>query len=105
MALVRGEKMPEVTYISEVECLVLVPNGIMDTQVVGVPDENDRKHTIRVGRGSLVEHGGKTYLPVGLVRVDRENRKAMVELPQEADSGTTRIWVPFVRFRRQENGG
>jgi hypothetical protein len=105
MAKVGGMTMAEVTYLSEVECLVLVPNGILDTQVVSVLDEKDRKHTIRIGKGGLVEHGGKTYLPVDLVHVDREHRKAMVELPQEADSGTKRLWAPFARFRRQENGG
>jgi hypothetical protein len=96
--------MSEVTYLSEVECVVVVPDGILDTQVVKVPDEEGRNHTLRVGKGSLVEQGGKKYLPVGLVQVDRKGRRALVELPEEADSGTSRLWVPFAHFRRQENG-
>jgi hypothetical protein len=97
--------MPEVTYVSEVECVVVVPDGILNTQVVRVSDEEDRAHTLRVGKGGLVENNGKKYLPVGLVHVDRKGKRALVELPQEADSGTSRVWVPFTRFRRQEMGG
>jgi hypothetical protein len=96
--------MTEVTYVSEVECVVVVPDGIIESQVVKVMDSENRANTLRVAKGSLVEKGGKTYLPVGLVRVDRERKCALVELPQEADSGTRRVWLPFARFRRQENG-
>jgi hypothetical protein len=96
--------MAEVTYVSEIECVVVVPNGIVDSQVVKVLDEGNRSHTLRVAKGSLVEAGDRWYLPVGLVRVDREQRRALIELPQEADSGTSRVWLPLARFRRQENG-
>jgi hypothetical protein len=97
--------MAEVTYLPEVECVVVVPDGILDSQVVQVPDTEGRNHALRVGKGSLVETSGKTYLPVGLVFIDRQGHRALVELPQEADSGTSRVWVPFAHFRRQENGG
>jgi hypothetical protein len=96
--------MAEVTYLSEVECEVMVSDGILDTQVVKVPDVEGHDHVLRVAKGELVEKDEKKYLPVGLVRVDYKLRRALVELPQEADSGTTRVWVPFTRFRRQENG-
>jgi WD40 repeat protein len=38
-------------------------------------------------------------------RTVAKHRRALVELPQEADSGTSRVWIPFTRFRRQEGGG
>lgn len=96
--------MAEVTYVSEVECDVVIPNGMLDTQVVRVTDESHFSHTLRVGKGSLVELGSKVYLPIGVVHLDHKNKRALIELPQEADSGTSRLWVPFAKFRRQENG-
>jgi hypothetical protein len=35
------------------------------------------------------------YLPVGVVHRDRERGVALIELPQEADSGAHRLWVPL----------
>jgi hypothetical protein len=95
--------MAEVTYVAEVECVVVIPDGILDTQVVKVIDVDNKKHTLRVAKGALVVKGSKTYLPVSLIHVDRKTGRALVELPQEADSGTSRIWVPFAQFRRQES--
>jgi hypothetical protein len=89
----------EVTYLAEVLCEISVPNGILDTQVVGVPDVDGNRQFLRVGKGMVTEEGGKTYLPVGIVELDRKSRKALVELPLEADSGFRRLWVPFDNFR------
>jgi hypothetical protein len=96
--------MPEVTYLAEVECDVVVPNGILDTQVIRVADTENHSHALRVAKGWVVEEGGKKYLPIGLIYVDYRGKRALIELPQEADSGTRRVWVPFARFRRQDEG-
>jgi hypothetical protein len=97
--------MAEVTYMPEVECVVIVPNGIMDSQVVKVTDIDNLGHMLRVAKGSLVENDGQTYLPVGMVILDRDRRRALVELPEEADSGTRRVWMGLPRFRRQQSNG
>ena len=94
--------MAEVTYISEVECDVVVADGILDSQVIRVLDAEGGVHMLRVAKGGLNAQGTKQYLPVGLVRVDQKAKRALIELPQEADSGTSRLWVPFGKFRRQE---
>lgn len=94
--------MNEVTYLSEVECEVLVPNAMLDTQVIAVTDNEGTRHVLRVAKGGLDEHAEKRYLPVGLVNVDRTSRCALVELPHEADSGRRRIWVPFASFLRKD---
>lgn len=94
--------MAEVTYISEVECDVVVPDGILGSQVVQVLDDKGHGHMLRVSKSGLNDNGGKKYLPVGLVQVDQKGKRALIELPQEADSGTSRVWVPFLKFRRQE---
>jgi hypothetical protein len=96
--------MTEMTYLPEVECTVTVPDGILDTQVVFVPDETGNRQFLRVGKGEVTQDLGKTYLPVWVVQLDNKGRRALVELPQEADSGTRRIWVPFERFRPQKVG-
>jgi hypothetical protein len=92
----------EITYLPEVECDVAVENGILDTHVVGVPDETNNRQYLRVAKGYVVREGGKTYLPVGIVHLDYRGKRALIELPQEADSGTRRLWVPFSRFRKQD---
>jgi hypothetical protein len=93
--------MSEITYLPEVECIVTVPDGILNTQVVAVPDETGNRHFLRVGKGSVTQEDGKTYLPVWVVQLDNRARRAQVELPQEADSGTRRLWIPYGRFRPQ----
>ncbi len=93
--------MTEKTYLPEVECIITVPEGILNTQVVAVPDETGDKHYLRVGKGEATQQGGKTYLPIWVVQFDHKGRRALVELPQEADSGTRRIWVPYEKFRPQ----
>jgi hypothetical protein len=40
----------------------------------------------------------KPYLPVGIIQVDRKARRALIELPTEADSGVNRMWVGFDSF-------
>lgn len=94
--------MTEVTYVSEVECDVVVPDGILGSQVIQVLDDQGQTHMLRIAKSGLNDNGGKKYLPVGLVRVDQKGKRALIELPHEADSGTSRVWVPFVKFRRQE---
>jgi hypothetical protein len=99
-----GKPMTTVTYLPKVECEVTVPEGILETQVVAVPDSENRRHFIRIAKGALNEIGGKQYLSIGIVRVDEKHDRALIELPQEADSGYRRIWVSFERFLAQEGG-
>ncbi|MCI0464612.1 MAG: hypothetical protein L0Z62_47405 [Gemmataceae bacterium] len=91
-----------ITYLPEVECIITVAEGILGTQVIAVPDENGKRESLRVGKGMISHVNGKTYLPVGVVQFDYRGRRALVELPTEAGSGTWRLWVPFHQFRRQE---
>jgi hypothetical protein len=94
--------VPEVTYLPEVECVVDVPDGMFDTVVVGVPDEKGNKQFLRVHKDYVTTEKGKTYLPIGVVQLDYSKKRALVELPLEADSGRRRLWVPFSSFRPAE---
>ena len=91
----------EITYLPEVECVIETESGLAGTTVIHVPDAMDNKQYLRVARSDVHKVDGKTYLGVGLVELDRKGRRALVELPMEADSGARRIWVPFTRFRAQ----
>jgi hypothetical protein len=98
----RMEPIEEITYLPEVECEIFKENGLLGTQIVGVPDEGGNKQFLRVGKGFVQKHAGRTYLPVGIVEVRVRERRALVELPYEADSGISRLWISFDNFRQAE---
>ncbi len=89
-----------ITYLPEVEFIVTVQDGVCDTSIGFVQDADGNRHFLRIGR--VVNKTIKTYLPIGIVRVDQPKRVALIELPAEADSGTRRLWVPFERLRTEE---
>ena len=91
--------MSESTYFMEIECTA-TPSDLHDTQVVTVVDDAGHGQFLRVARGFLTEEGGRTYLPIRLIELDRADGRALVQLPYEADSGANRIWVGMGRFRR-----
>ncbi len=91
--------VPEITYLPEVECEI--KTGMLETLIVGVPDSEGNRQWLRVGKGDVVTEAGKTYLPVGVVELDREKQRVLVELPYEADSGFKRLWVLMSKFRQQ----
>jgi hypothetical protein len=39
------------------------------------------------------------YLPVGVINVDYRNKRVLIELTIEADSGANRMWMPIDSFR------
>jgi hypothetical protein len=89
------------TYLPEVECVIETESGLAGTSVVHVSDAANTKQYLRVARSDVHRAKGKTYIGIGLVQLDYKDRRALVELPMEADSGARRIWVPFSRFRPQ----
>jgi hypothetical protein len=87
-------------YYPEVECEA-TPSPLYDTEVVAVPDETDNRHFLRVAQGVVHRSNGKSYLPIGIVEVDRRRGRVLIQLPYEADSGANRLWVPLGRFRNE----
>ena len=94
----------ELLYYPEVECEA-TPSDLYATEIVGVLDETDNRHFLRVARGQVRQVGGKTYLPVGIIEVDRRKERVLIQLPYEADSGASRLWVPLDRFRSEIAAG
>lgn len=93
--------MSQATYFMEIECLA-VPSALHDTQVVTVTDADGNEQYLRVARGFLTAVGGRAYLPIRVVELDRSTGRALVQLPYEADSGMNRLWVKLDQFRRAE---
>ncbi|WP_435018818.1 hypothetical protein TA3x_000804 [Tundrisphaera sp. TA3] len=62
----------------------------------------DRQY-LRVERDFLTEDAGRYYLSVALIQMDPTGASALIELPQEADSGTSRLWVPASDLRQKRS--
>ena len=72
-----------------------VTEGLRPDEVtVMVKSSQDRSEFLRVSESNLLTRGGKKYLAVGIIHVDPASEQHLIEFPQEADSGTSRIWVP-----------
>lgn len=62
---------------------------------VAVQDTESVRTFLQVERDFLTLRAGHYYLPVGLIRKEKEQGVALIEFPFEADSGEHRIWVPL----------
>jgi hypothetical protein len=73
-----------------------------DEVIVGVEDVSNEWQFLTLP-SDFVNYApnGKCYLPVGVVGFDRLNKRALVELPAEADSGVNRLWVSLSLFRSE----
>jgi hypothetical protein len=92
------------SYLPAVECAVSASDKFPDTEIVGVQDAAGKSQFLRVSKGFVVRDEDKHFLPIGIVDVDFPNKQALIELPSEADSGLNRMWIPFGRFRQENNG-
>jgi hypothetical protein len=77
-----------------VRCEVHPGLGCEDASVA-VRDVQNVHAFLHVDQAFLSRRQGRAYLPVGVVRRDRERGVALIELPHEADSGAHRLWVPL----------
>ncbi len=93
--------MSLITFWPEVECSATA-SSLHETEVVGVADVTGNHQFLRVGKGFLTHEAGRTYLPIQLIEVDPSRQRALIQLPYEADSGASRIWVPISTFRRDQ---
>lgn len=54
---------------------------------------NGQRSAVRVETDFLTVENAKYYLPVGIVQEEPQLGLLLVELPQEPDAGSTRLWV------------
>jgi uncharacterized membrane protein len=68
--------------------------GMRDSErTVEIRDIHGRRECLRVPLGYLVPRGEAYYVPVGLVQEEPAQQLALIELPQEGEYGTWRLWV------------
>jgi hypothetical protein len=91
--------MSEITYLPEIECSI-TPGIREDEWSVRIPDENGKRQNLRVNKSLVSERSDMHYLAIGVVDLDYKRKRALVELPHEADSGVNRLWIPFTSFRK-----
>ncbi len=73
--------------------------GMRDSErTVLVTDISGRREYLRVPLGFLELAGKGYYVPVGLVYEDVGRQLALVELPQEGECGSWRLWVRSARL-------
>jgi hypothetical protein len=61
-----------------------------------------RPEFLPVDRGLLSTEGGKNFLSVPVIHINKEKKAALIALPVEADSGAHRIWVALDRIRQDQ---
>lgn len=69
---------------------------------VAVRDYAGRTEYLPVDRGILARANGKHLLPVRVIYQDEVKKAVFVQLPDETDSGTSRIWVHLSDVRAPE---
>lgn len=57
---------------------------------------------LRVEADYLTLRDGGYYLPVGVVQAESQQGLVLIELPQEPDAGSTRLWVRAADFLEPE---
>jgi hypothetical protein len=92
------QTVSQTSYFPQVECEAR--KGDADWEVVvAVTDEKGHRQFLSVSKGMVAKANDKTYLAIGVVEVDSRNKRVLIELPQESDSGVNRLWVPLSSFR------
>jgi hypothetical protein len=90
--------MSEINYRPEVQCEV--SEGLTGSDVtVCIQDLSGNDQYIHVLPSMVNWVSDVPYLPIGIINVDQRNRRVLIELPTEADSGANRMWMPFEKFR------
>ncbi|WP_169979920.1 hypothetical protein [Tautonia rosea] len=91
----------EALYYPEVRCKV-IPGGLLPDGVAArVQDISGRSQFVQVTPALINEYGDDQFLSVGIVEIDRRQRRVLIELPAEADSGANRMWVAFESLRHE----
>ena len=79
--------------MAAVLCEQVAPGMRPSERCVSVRDVLGRREWILVEHDFLAVRQEQTYLPVGVVQVDRERQVVLVEFPHEAATGGNRVWV------------
>jgi hypothetical protein len=80
-----------------------ISEGLRSSEATAViTDFDGRRQFIPVDREFLSEINGKWYMPIGFLRVDKDHKAALIQLPVEADSGANRFWVELGNIHQSQ---
>ena len=79
--------------MAELICERVGPGMRESERTVAVKDVQGKREYLRVPQGFLTVVGEQHYLPVGVVYEDKNKGLVLVELPQEGECGSSRLWV------------
>ncbi len=79
--------------MAEMLCESVGPGMREPERAVTVRDVRGHGEVILVENNFLTVQGDKTYLPIGVVFIDKERDVVLVEFPHEAITGGNRLWV------------
>jgi hypothetical protein len=83
------------------QVLCEVSKGLRESEAtVSITTLEGRPEFLPVDRGMLSKEGNRYLLSVGLIHMSESEDAALVELPDEADSGAHRIWVKLSDLRQ-----
>ena len=74
-------------------CESIGPGMRPSERAVTVRDVRGHGELILVEHDFLMAEGDRTYLPVGVVFIDKERDVVLVEFPHEPLTGGNRLWV------------
>jgi hypothetical protein len=79
--------------VAAILCEQVAPGMRTSERCVSVRDIRGHREWLLVEQDFLTQRQNQTYLPVGIIQVDREGDLVLVEFPHEAATGGNRIWV------------
>jgi hypothetical protein len=74
-------------------CEQVAPGMRATERCVSVRDVRGRLEWLLVEQDFLAVRQKETYLPIGVIQVDRDHDLVLVEFPHEAATGGNRVWV------------
>lgn len=76
-----------------------VSEGLRPSEkLVTILDAMGRREYLRVEESFLAKLGDQFYLPVSVLQSGGEAGNRLIELPQESERGTNRLWVSPVNL-------
>ena len=71
-----------------------VTKGMRSSErTIAIKDAQGRRVFLRVEEDFLTKEAGRYWLTVGVINEDKNHEAVLIELPQESESGTYRLWA------------
>ena len=92
--------MTEVAYLPQIECVITKEDGLFDTLIVYVPDENGNRQFLRVGKGAR-NAKAKRRISQSASWTSMPRSSGARGVAPGSRLGARRLWVRLSSFRPQ----